>query len=427
MPYQEFSFKPCVFSTRAFPEGDFEDPSYVEDLVGSYEAKITYYDANYNLVTTADSPGRYGAVIEVRTDDGQTFKRYRTLFREPKDFSWRNTEIPFTVKLPKEMGISATALKVQQQSVNTYFKELLRDEGVNRDGDTAVLLAGLFETKPGTQARLANSSAAMDRAWWAGLKKKIGEPLYKHLVYLPVGYEEQATKGRRDEGMKGVETAGASGSRTRYPLVLFLHGKGERGDNLVQIKESALPSRLEYDAKFREQFPAIVVAPQCPANEWWSTDELAMLLDEVQTRYRVDPDRLYVTGMSMGGYGTWALASAFPDRFAAIVPVCGGGDLAEVDHLLHLPIWAFHGNKDDVVPIDESQKMVTALQSVGGDVRFTVYPDSGHDAWTDTYANPEVYTWLFSHKRVVGSEKTDKRPLVAGVSAPTTMPTSASH
>jgi predicted esterase len=401
LPYQEFVFKPCVFSTRAFPEGDFEDPSYVEDLIGSYEAKITFYDAACNVVTTAENPGRYGAVIEVRTEDGQTFKRFRTLFREPRDFSWRNTDIPFTVKLPKEMGISSDALKVQQRSVSTYFKELLKDEGVNRDSDTAVLLAGLFETKSADKSLLSNSPPAMDRAWWAGLKKKIGEPVIKHLLYLPPAYGKAPDQ--------------------QWPLILFLHGKGERGDNLDQIKEAALPSRLEYDNGFRRQFPAIVVAPQCPAGEWWSTNELAALLDEVQAKYRVDPNRVYVTGLSMGGYGTWALATAFPDRFAAIAPVCGGGDPADLERLAHLPIWAFHGRKDDIVPYAESERMITALEALGADVKLTTYPNARHDAWTETYANPELYTWLFSHARSTHIAPCSA-PLVAGTVTPTTLP-----
>ena len=437
LPEQLFVFKPCVFSTRAFPEGDFEDSSYVEDLVGSYETKITFYDADYNVVTTAEKPGRYGAVVDVRTEDGQTFKRYHTLFREANDFSWRNTDIPFTVKLPREMGISAAALKMQSQSVNTYFKELLHDEGVNRDSDTAVLMAGLFETRPSDQPLLRNSAASMDRAWWAGLKKKVGEPLYKHLVYLPVGYGELSASPKADEAKAKNEevislargTAGLSQKPlARYPLVLFLHGKGERGDNLLQIKEAALPSRLEYDQKFREKFPAILLAPQCPSNGWWSTHELSMLIDEIQAKYRVDPDRIYVTGMSMGGYGTWAMASEFPERFAAIAPVCGGGDVAEAERLAHLPIWAFHGNKDNVVPFNESQKMVSAVQAIGGNIRLTAYAEAGHDAWTETYSNPELFTWLFAQKRSARPTTPVKTsPQIAGVTAPTTQPLGSAH
>ena len=171
---------------------------------------------------------------------------------------------------------------------------------------------------------------------------------------------------------------------------------------------------------------AIVVAPQCPANEWWSTHDLIRLLDDVQAKYRVDPDRIYVTGMSMGGYGTWALATEFPGRFAAIAPVCGGGDPAEVERLIHISVWAFHGDKDNIVPYTESQRMVSALQALGADARLMTYPECGHDAWTDTYANPDLYTWLFSHKRVRQISTPDaKGSQIAG--APATQPTSAAH
>src|SRR5439155_10073756 len=141
-----------------------------------------------------------------------------------------------------------------------------------------------------------------------------------------------------------------------------------------------LVQRLEYDHAFAAAFPAIVVAPQCQAGAWWSSYELAALLDEMQAKYRVDPDRIYVTGMSMGGYATWALANEFPDRFAAIAPVCGGGDPDEASRLAGVPVWAFHGAKDSIVPFWESDHMIKALRTLGDEVQFTVYPDTGHDA-----------------------------------------------
>lgn len=180
-----------------------------------------------------------------------------------------------------------------------------------------------------------------------------------------------------------------------YPLVLFLHGAGERGDNLDKVGIHGPPQQ----AREGRDFPFILVAPQCPEDEWWNTDTLIALLDEVEKRYRVDPDRIYVTGLSMGGYATWGLAVQQPHRFAAVLPICGGGSPSKAEVIKHLPVWVFHGDADEVVHIDESRKMVDALEAAGGNVKFTVYPGVGHDSWTRTYNNPDVYEWLLSHRR----------------------------
>lgn len=206
-----------------------------------------------------------------------------------------------------------------------------------------------------------------------------------YLLYLPEGYNPQQ----------------------RWPLVLFLHGSGERGDNLDQLKNHGLPKLIAEG----QEFPFIVVAPQCPKSDSWNSKAqlaaLSALLDEIERSYTIDPDRIYVTGLSMGGYGTWALATAHPQRFAAIAPICGGGNPTTVRAIRHVPVWVFHGAKDRVVPLEASQVMVDALKAAGGDVKFTIYPNAGHDSWTETYANPELYTWLLQHSRVaeINAEK----------------------
>ena len=123
------------------------------------------------------------------------------------------------------------------------------------------------------------------------------------------------------------------------------------------------------------------------------------LIPAVAGQYPIDEDRIYLTGISMGGYGTWMTAIHYPDRFAAIAPICGGGEPGEASALLDVPVWTFHGAKDPVVPVSETEKMVQALKKAGGDVRFTLYPEGGHDVWTETYNNEELYTWLLSHTR----------------------------
>lgn len=184
-------------------------------------------------------------------------------------------------------------------------------------------------------------------------------------------------------------------SRKRWPLMLFLHGACERGDDMELVKKHG-PTKFLDD---RPDFPFIVVAPQCPAEEWWDVDVLAALLDNVSQRYRVDPRRVYVTGLSMGGYATWALAIANPRRLAAIVPICGGGNRLLAKRIARLPVWVFHGARDPVVPLAQSEQMVQALHDAGGNPQFTIYPDAEHDSWTQTYENPELYDWLLRQTR----------------------------
>jgi predicted peptidase len=201
-----------------------------------------------------------------------------------------------------------------------------------------------------------------------------------YLLYLPPDY---------------AANDGLDSSRTRWPLMLFLHGSGERGDDLDRIKAYGPPCLIADG----HDFPCIVVVPQCPADERWSTPVLARLLDEIQSDFAVDRECIYLSGVSMGAYGTWALAIAEPTRFAAITPICGGGDAGQVCAIRNVPAWVFHGERDYIVPITESRKMVEALRACGGFAWFTPYPDLGHDCWTRTYNNPHVFTWLFAQRR----------------------------
>lgn len=195
----------------------------------------------------------------------------------------------------------------------------------------------------------------------------------KYLLYLPKDYDQ-----------KGA-----------WPLVLFLHGAGERGDNLEAVKKHGPAKRIAAG----EDFPMIVVAPQCPADQWWQPLELIALVEEIVEKYKVDQDRVYVTGLSMGGFGTWALAAYAPERFAAIAPICGGGERFHMRRLAQMPIWVFHGAKDRVVPPERSEQLVEALKKLGGNPKFTLYPEATHDSWTATYDNPEFYEWLLGQKR----------------------------
>ncbi len=183
-----------------------------------------------------------------------------------------------------------------------------------------------------------------------------------------------------------------------WPLILFLHGAGERGDDLEAVSRHGVPNIV----KDRPDFPFLVVSPQCPAGEAWDWGLLGDLLLDVEETEKVDSERIYLTGISMGGYGAWAAAIAYPQRFAALAPVSGGGEPSLVERIKHLPVWAFHGAKDRIVPVSESKIMVEALKRYSSDVRLTIYPDAGHDCWAETYGNPELYEWFLSHKRFLG-------------------------
>lgn len=186
----------------------------------------------------------------------------------------------------------------------------------------------------------------------------------------------------------------------RWPLMMFLHGSGERGSDLERVKVNGPPKFLDR----KKDFQFIVVSPQLPDNDSWSSDVLNALLDELIERLPIDTDRVYLTGLSLGGFATWDFACDFPGRFAAIAPICGQGDEDRACLLRKVPVWAFHGAKDPVVPLKNEEEMVNALKACGGDVRFTIYPDAGHDAWTETYANPELYKWFLAHRRHHGPQ-----------------------
>ena len=184
-------------------------------------------------------------------------------------------------------------------------------------------------------------------------------------------------------------------NKESWPLVLFLHGAGGRGYDLERVKRHGLPMLI---AKGKH-FPFIVISPQCPNKRWWEPNELMALLDQIVKTHKVDEDRIYVTGLSMGGFGAWRLGAITPDRFAAIAPICGGGEIYWASNFPHLPVWAFHGAKDAVVPVERSQQMVEALKKAGGKPKLTVYPNAGHDSFTETYKNPEFYEWLLAQSR----------------------------
>jgi predicted peptidase len=202
-----------------------------------------------------------------------------------------------------------------------------------------------------------------------------------YLLYLPDGYHSKTDQ--------------------QFPLILFLHGMGERGSDLNRVKLHGIPRNLEAG----QELPFVVVSPQCPADSHWTleVEKLNALLTDVIARYRIDQNRVYLTGMSMGGAGTWLLAAAYPQHFAAIAPVCARIVPMPVPRLAKLPIWVFHGDADEAVPVSNATYTVNALKALGADVQLTIYPDVGHDSWVQAYNDPALYEWFLSHARTAVS------------------------
>jgi predicted peptidase len=228
---------------------------------------------------------------------------------------------------------------------------------------------------------------------------EVGSVPYKYQVYVPASYT--ASK--------------------KWPVVLFLHGAGERGADGARQTDIGLPARI----REMKDFPAIVVMPQCAQGTWWGDPEMEAqtfaALEQTMKEFNGDPERLYLTGLSMGGYGTWAFGYKYPDRFAALVPVCGGvvasrrflvappwhplsknpedpyGETAS--HLTKIPIWAFHGDGDPRVPVTESRQLTDAVKARGGDVRYTEYPGVAHNSWDRAYWEEELLPWLLAQRK----------------------------
>jgi len=178
------------------------------------------------------------------------------------------------------------------------------------------------------------------------------------------------------------------------PMIVFLHGSGERGTDLEKVKAWGPPAIVEKNP----DFPFIVISPQCPEGQWWNIFLLKGMIDDVLAKYNVDKSRVYLTGLSMGGFGSWELATTFPDYFAAVAPICGGGNPLLVLKLKNTPVWVFHGKKDTSVPEQQSAIMVDALKKIGADVEYTVLPEGGHsDAWIYAYDKAGLFDWFLKH------------------------------
>jgi predicted peptidase len=243
------------------------------------------------------------------------------------------------------------------------------------------------------------SRARQDDEMFQARVTKVGATEHHFRVFAPTGWSK----------------------KKKWPVILFLHGAGERGDdNLAQTRVGIAPAIIRQQTSF----PFVVVLPQCPKDRWWTEPEMQALalkaLDDAAKEFNGDPRRIYLTGLSMGGYGSWVIAANNPKKFAAIAVVCGGVrpppglNLPETvrppepsndpygavaSKIGKTPVWVFHGSADPLVPVTESRKMVEALKAIGGNVRYNEYDGVGHNSWDKAYAEPELFPWLLSQRK----------------------------
>jgi pimeloyl-ACP methyl ester carboxylesterase len=361
------------------PWGYLEQGRVIKRSLFPVAVTTTFYDANYNAVTQADKPGRYGAVVKISLTGGVVLHRYITLYRTPAKVFWTDDVAGAKVvaRLPSTAGIDPAVLQKQGAEIGRVVTaDFFGDDG-NSPG-VAVILAGLSEMTPGDPPAVARTSIeAHDANWWFGLRQKLGlvKP-YPYLVDLPAGYDADPAK--------------------KWPVIFYLHSGQQKGRDLGMVRTSGLAGLI---AKGK-QVPAVVISPQCPPDESWNPRVLALLLDAVSAKYRIDPDRVSLTGISAGGDACFDFATFYPEKVAALAPIAGDGDPADVARLKGIALWDFQGMKDEIVPPDNPLAVVKALRAIGGHPHQTLFPDAGHyDSWGLAYGTDALVPWLLAQKR----------------------------
>ncbi len=378
-----FGLTPTVFAGDAFPKPSLRDREEHEALLGPLTVDWEFYDADHRRVSAPSGAGRYGVVFRVAAANGEKVTRTQTLFRLPEKVDWNVGKFEFgEIKLPNWLAPNAAVAHEQRHAIADVFRGVLRDD-FEADPRSAILLAGLHEMEAtGATAVDRTDFQRRDADWWYAQRQGTGdlEP-YDRLIHLPKDYDADPAR--------------------RWPLVVFLHGSGN-GGSLEKLKKWGPPKQV---AAGRE-FPFILAAPRSPPGQWmwWFAPQVGAFIDEIETKYRIDQDRIYVTGLSMGGYGAWYLAQEYPDRFAAIAPFCGGGDPADAARIKDVPVWAFHGEDDRAVPVERTREMIEALEKVGGKPKVTYYPETGHQCWEEAYSGTELYEWLLGQRRTTSKE-----------------------
>ncbi len=375
-PDIDFRFDTYVFDGPDFPKSDFDAGRLIHRALIPARYTLTYYDAQFNEVTHADKPGRYGVVVRMKLGIcGEQVTRFITLFRAPgkhlpgEALGW-DRPVQAAAQLP-ELGLDPTVVKTQAAQINGIVARSFVAHGAT-SRDLAILLAGLSETQPGDPPAVERTNAfARDADWWFELRKRLGlAEEYNHFVDLPKDYDADPAK--------------------KWPLILYLVSRAEYGTDIHLVHRSGLARRMEDG----QVVPAVLVAPQCPYAEEWNPRVLNSLLDEVVAKYRIDPDRIYVTG----GTGVWKMALQYPDRIAAIVPIWCQSDAGDAPRLKDMPVWAFDDTWNQFPTGSPIQDMVNGIRKAGGHAHLTVAP-YGADVWEQVYSTDALFNWLYAQKR----------------------------
>ncbi len=335
----------------SFPQVQWENPYEAEKLLGRFPLRVRWFDTHGKQVERPQGAGHYTALVEGLSPDGITIRRAKRFQCENVSPSppQRGDETPTPVAVSEEIApiLNMTGAGTGDVLGLSYVAPIEEQER-----------AAVVEPSTGTSAQLLDRSVRKGQTclYW---------------LHLPEGYGQTERK---------------------WPMILFLHGSFAQGRDLSRIGRPVPPPVEE----IRKDFPFVVVTPQCPDEyDAWPSDLLADLIDDVVRRYAVDARRVYVTGVSLGGRGSWSLACDYPERVAALVPVCGGYDHPERIHRIkNVPVWAFHGDQDGVVPFARTRKMVEDLKACGGNIRFTAYAGAGHNISGRVYRSKELYEWL---------------------------------
>lgn len=363
----------AIFVGPAFPRIDFLYRELVEAALGSYTLTVRYFDSAWNEVTKAGAAGRYGAWVEIQFANGLTDQRRVTLFKTASGYKPHDDPYRFTIEFPSAFVLPRETVAREQWNVDYLMNWLMGDAA--RQSDRAAVLAATLHDYTRDPARWHGFNYwHVQEGWWTGLEKKLGRwSDYPRLETLPQGYDDIPLK--------------------RWPLLLFLHGTYECGTDLALLRDQGPQGAI---ARGRA-LPFIVVSPQCPKGSSWSTEKLRRLLEQVEMLYRVDPQRIYITGLSMGGFSTLQLAASFPEKFAAIAPLSAGETPEIAERLKTVPTWFFHGADDTIVPARHAAAVAERMEALGAEVKLTIQPGVGHEGWNKIYDDPALYDWFLQH------------------------------